>query len=233
MNEMRRRRVRPGMLAAAVFIAAVVATGAYLIFIRAAAPAATDGRAMELYGLVVDQDGRPLAGVTVVAVASDDPVQRPGERAVAGPETEIRVVSDAGGRFAIRAPGADSLGIMELNRDGYTWLFDHAWWAMTGEVPCPDNMNFGLAYIPDRDRPAVFPMIRRGTVPATLPSRGGSDRLPDGRVIRNEPVPVLVPSTGPTAPRAGTVEVELRVREVMAARRGAATRAGATRPSDE
>jgi hypothetical protein len=110
-----------------------------------------------------------------------------------------------------------------VKKDGYDWVIDWAWTLNGPPHNDGDNRRFILpgklasvgVYLPDPNRPAIFPLHRHGDpAPATQPSRGGSERTRDGKTVANEPTQPKVPSAGPNAPGTND-EVNKRIGEYV------------------
>ena len=150
---------------------------------------------IDFYGQVVDAAGQPVQGASVVGV-----VVGYNELYLFGGERErrhaVRAVTDTRGRFSWRHRYGDTLGIESVDKEGYRWLYGE-------QSETDDNISFsyhpaGYLYVPDPDRPAVFPLVKPGERATALPSRGGWQRDYHGKLTPNRPV---VPGT-PSVPQA-------------------------------
>ena len=169
--------------------------------------------AVVFFGKIIDQNGRPVSGATVSAEIFE---LRPGmmagepivERSTMKPRSAI---SDGEGRFTVTIPaGFQVLEISNVAKPGYGWVHDWMWsGGALADIAQHSNRSFYLAgnmavartYLPDRDRPAIYPLHVDGAPgPVERPSRGGSDRDPSGKVTRNQPVQAVLPSAGPDSP---------------------------------
>jgi hypothetical protein len=200
---------------AALMAVAVVAHLAF--FARDAEPT------IRFYGLVVDEQGRPVAGARVVAAAYNVKPALVTQELQRVMETEATqtVDTDEHGRFALAFNDRYDLYIQSIKKPGYDWMFDWAWNLRRPGFERKENRFYRYAnpyqttgvYVSDADRPAVFPMYRKGSnMPTTRPSRGGWEALPEGRSVANEPTRMSVPSAGPGA--AAPDEVERRLQDL-------------------
>ena len=168
---------------------------------------------VHFYGRVVDQDGKPVPGVTVAAEACKmTPGMMAGEPIVDRTTSmPLEAISDDDGRFTLTIPpGYQTLTINDVQKAGYGWIHD---WMWSGgaiiDLAKNNNTNFQFAgamsvartYMPDSTNLAIYPLHADGTPePVGEPSRGGSDRYPSGKVTHNQPVAVVLPSAGPDSP---------------------------------
>ena len=157
------------------------------------------------YGLVIDERGQPLADATVRLAVMENQLGPDGFRhPVPGTAHHQTLRSDSSGRFEVRAVPGNNLTILEVSRPGFEWVFEWAYgYGLPGALSsnqfyCYDPGD--RMYVPDESRPAVFPLQRVGSPVAGRPSRGGTDRYPDGHIVRNEPVAPVLPSAGLGAP---------------------------------
>ena len=155
---------------------------------------------IEFYGRVVYEDGTPAEGaVVVVYTSSVNPV-----------EVELRLDSD--GEFSFFGSGS-SLRIEEI-RGGGKWLYEESG-IRTDEV-VPGNRGYrynpqpGSWYVPSRESPAIFVLVRENARRITAwPSRGGQDCGANGRCVVNTPsVPKRRPSVDIAALAADGVELD-------------------------
>jgi hypothetical protein len=140
------------------------------------------------------------------------------------PKNHFSVYSGVTGSFLITVPQPNHvIAIEAVKKEGFDWVIDWAW--TLGVPPHNDgeNRQFILpgklwsvpVYQPDPNRPAIFPLHRKGNpAPATQPSRGGSDRTRDGKTVANEPTELRVPSAGPNAPSTND-EISKRIGEYV------------------
>jgi len=165
------------------------------------------------YGKVIDQDGNPVRDAEIVVQLSemtDNAITAGSHVPDRLPKNHFSVYSGVTGSFLITVPPPNYvIEIEAVKKDGYDWVIDLAW--TLGVPPHNDGDNrlfmspgaFSSApvYQPDSNRPAIFPLHRKGDpAPATQPSRGGSDRTREGKTVVNEPTELRVPSAGPNAP---------------------------------
>jgi hypothetical protein len=176
---------------------------------------------IRFHGLVVDERGQPIAGARVVAAAYNvkpalvtQELQR-----IMDTEATQTVETDERGRFALTFVDRYDLYIQSVAKPGYDWMFDLAWNLRRPGFERKENRFYRFAnpftttgvYASDADRPAIFPMYRKGSsMPTSRPSRGGWEALPEGRSVENAPSRMSVPSAGPGAPAADEVERRLR-----------------------
>jgi hypothetical protein len=140
---------------------------------------------IDLYGQVVDAQGKPVQGAVVRGVVGAyNPLYIVG--ASRDWERQIAAVTDAQGCFSFEAYWGDGLGIQTISKPDYEWLYGRL-------SHSDDNVSYeyaphGGSYLPDRDKRAIFPLVRHGEKAMVLPSRGGADRRADGSVVPNKPV---------------------------------------------
>jgi hypothetical protein len=176
---------------------AALSTGAWFIIRAANQPRIT------FYGMVIDERGQPVTDATVHLIADEFHFGK-GRfgQLVPGSANDCWLRTDAAGRFHVHDMPGNHLTIMDVSKPGYDWIFDWAYAA----TELPDGNRFYLfepnvrTYLPDQSRPAIFPLVRAGSQVLGQPSRGGSDRYSDGRVVQNGPVVPLIPSAGLSAP---------------------------------
>jgi hypothetical protein len=165
------------------------------------------------HGKVIDQSGNPVQGAEIVVQVSEmqpNPIIAGGLIPNRLPKNHFSVYSGVTGNFLVTLPPPNHVvEIQAVKKEGYDWVFDWAWSLGTPSHGDGDNRLFILpgrftplaSYQPDPNRPAVFPLHRKGDPsPATHPSRGGSDRNPEGVIVPNSPTPLRIPSAGPGAP---------------------------------
>jgi hypothetical protein len=147
--------------------------------------------AIDFYGKVVDADGRPVAGAVVHAR-----LNRHGLLYLFGgkPVTtrKFEVTTDAEGKFSLQNLNGYGIWFKRIDKEGYQWLYGTL-------SQTDDNISFayrptGPSYVPNPDRPAIFPLVRPGEVASALPSRGGWYRDWDGSKRPNAPVVPYAPS---------------------------------------
>ena len=148
------------------------------------------------YGLVVDQDGKPLSStnieVEISAFNENWAYEKERERMT---YTPLTVVSDSNGRFEFGARG-NYVRIKVVSLGRYRWLYDTEI-ARSSTRPFAENRFFRFAtdgkpgpYLSNPASPAIFVMIREGVNEVRAkPSRGGEDlnRAYNTRII-NQPV---------------------------------------------
>jgi hypothetical protein len=171
---------------------------------------------VKFYGLVIDDENAPVVGARVSAILWTVPPGTPAPKWPSGndpPPPHAQHIStletDAQGRFSLEGKGYVVQIISVRKGTKYRWVTDFDWdWVRPPTVKRPPNNrrfvyggDFPI-YLPDKSRPAIFPLhLRTSGHPVRLLSRGGSDQLAEGTIIRNEPMKLLVPSTGPGAPK--------------------------------
>jgi hypothetical protein len=183
---------------------------------------------IQFYGIVVDEAGAPVADARVSILIMRAP---PGTPAPTwdgkGPPPprlgeHITLHTDSDGKFSLEDEGYTLQVIGGIRKTPeFVDVFDSSWdWpAPFTSRPRFTNRYFIYGggfpvYVPDKDRPAIFPLHRTGSAVVGMPSRGGADRLADGRIIRNEPTKPLIPSTGPGAPNTDAERQE-RLRQLQ------------------
>jgi len=194
---------------------------------------------LTFFGKVVDQDGNPLRAevdVQVSQMVRSDPAFGHGSGADRKPENKFTVYPGENGVMLVMFSSPNHvLEILDVKHPGYTWLKDYAWSngpegrgsnneqrEFIFEGP---NAQFPI-YTPDPNNVAVFVLVKDGfTGPITAkPSRGGSDRREYlGQSVPNQPQPVIIPSTGPSAPQ-GNDAINAAIREYIEKRNAPATR---------
>jgi hypothetical protein len=117
----------------------------------------------------------------------------------------------------------DYLQVTHIAKPGYEWVHETYRSPELTPTELIDNRfySYGMdsyTYLPDESRPAIFPLFRKGSPMIGKPSRGGSDRYPDGSVVLNEPRTPRVPSAGGGVP-ATREEREDRLRSLTTQRR--------------
>lgn len=154
---------------------------------------------VEFYGQVVDARGLPVQGAKVRAVVTGyNPFYAFRFARTREWDRPVEAVTDAQGRFSIRGFMGDGLGILSIDKQGYSWLYGTL-------AENDDNQSYsynseGPSYVPDRDRPAIFPLIRPGERTTVLPSRGGWQRHSDGTRTPNHAVVPYAPSVTDALP---------------------------------
>jgi hypothetical protein len=195
---------------------AIVALGGGFYLLRERPPgrvAAPVSPPWTFYGMVEDQDGRPVDGARVVAQASElvnNPTMVGG--LVEREETRQTVIAHSGpdGRFVIQVPERlYQLNIHAVEVAGHDWVIDLAW-TLGPPHNAHDNRQFRVRgpyvkcpyYQPDPARPAIFPVHKSGAEkPAGTASRGGVDVQCQYPHIQNVRTGLSVPSSGPGAPK--------------------------------
>jgi hypothetical protein len=185
------------VLVAAVVVAWGISTGRF-----------RTGRAPEIdfYGLVVDEAGVPVDGAEVrIHVTVKDPTAE--GRTGPGESKEVVLHSDANGRFALNGERGLHIAVGRVGYGDLALLVDlaeHSIYQAKRELVGNQFFNYtpllGPVYLPDPNRPAVFSLYRKDSKATGKIARGGSDRYPDGRVVRNEPRTPLLPSAGGDVP---------------------------------
>jgi len=181
---------------------------------------------IRFYGQVIDETGSPISDARVdilirrMPPGSPAPDLRPGEEPPRHLSDFARIHTDENGKFTVEDEGY-TLQIVGIRKNSeYTEVFDWAWDWPAPYISDPYSTNryfiYGgdfPIYIPDKEHPAIYPLHRKGSQAIGMPSRGGSNKLADGRIIRNEPKRPVVPSTGPGSPTTNTERIE-RVRQL-------------------
>lgn len=229
---MRSLRSAPRSFFLVAILIAGSAAGYYLLHRQSAVPSAsrstTEGADMpdiRFYGLVIDEAGSPVGDARVDVLISRVPPGSPppdwsSARKVAPEDFRrfINVHTDKDGKFAVDDKGY-TLKIGGIGKRGFDLVFDWSWGLPNTTTDRGDNRTFIYGggfplYLPDKDRPAIFPLHRKGSQVVGMPSRGGSDQLAEGRIVRNDPMKPLIPSTGPGAP-ANDIERAERLRQIQ------------------
>lgn len=221
--------------AAIVCAIVVVGISAFMAY-RYAAQREEDRQSRLFYGIVIDQDGKPLQGVEVQVFLTgftQNPVMM-GIAPDSDNQTRFSVFTGPDGTFQVKVPQRyEQLSIEAVILQGYDWVFDWIWNGGGERFGAGDNRHYKFSgkyvrageYVPDPARPAIFPLHAKGNPsPATLPSRGGSDKRRDSlKWITNEPTPLAIPSAGPGAPQ-GHDEINRRISQYFNQMNAAATR---------
>jgi hypothetical protein len=153
---------------------------------------------IDFYGQVVDAQGKPIDGAVVEAGTEGYNLFYlfGGAR---GTSRKLRAITDKDGRFSFRRCYGDGLGVTAISKDGYQWLYGT-------QAEVGDNVSFTYhpepyySYVPDPERPAIFPMVKPGERTNVLPSRGGWERGFDGSRKPNRPVVPYRPSVPDAVP---------------------------------
>lgn len=164
------------------------------------------------YGKVIDQEGTPVPDAEIVvqiAALVHNPVMVGGLIEDPFNRSRFRVRSNSAGEFLVPIPHRfEQLSIEAVTVPDHDWVIDWAW-TLGPPHNKDDNRLFTFSserfrhdvYLPQRDRPAVFPVHRKGSEsPATRPSRGGAQVHWNGSVVENHPHSLRVPSAGLGAP---------------------------------
>jgi hypothetical protein len=154
---------------------------------------------IDFYGQVVDAQGKPVEGAEIDAVTEGYNLFYifGGER---GTSRTLQAITDKDGRFSFLRYYGDGLGITAIRKDGYQWLYGTL-------SENDDNVSFTYhpephhSYVPDTERPAIFPMVKPGERTTVLPSRGGWQRHSDGSRTPNGPVIPYRPSVPDALPK--------------------------------
>lgn len=183
---------------------------------------------------MIDQDGQGVAKAEIVVRLTGfapNPIMN-GLVEDAANQARFSVFSNAVGDFLIQVPQRfEQLTVEAINVPDHEWAIDWAW-TLGPPHNRNDNRVFKFAgkhfrcdvYLPQQDRPALFPVQRKGsTAPTTRPSRGGVDLRCDGSTVRNEPHALNVPSTGPSAPN-GNDAVDAAIHDYLEQRNAAETK---------
>jgi len=167
---------------------------------------------IRFYGSVIDDAGSPVpdarVDILISRVPPGSPPPDPSSARNVSPEDVRRFLNlrtDREGRFAVDDKGY-TLTVGAIGKPGYDLVFDWSWGLPSTMTDRCQNRTFVYGgsfpvYIPDEQRPAIFPLHREGSSVVGMPSRGGSDQFADGRGVRNEPAAPRIPSTGPGAPK--------------------------------
>jgi hypothetical protein len=141
------------------------------------------------YGLVVDQDGRPLPDATIVYSVEAYPRDWTFEtRGRPYDLTRVTATSDAGGRFQFKATGC-GLGLLSATRPGYRRFYEQDGGDGNAFTDGYQLIAWGDPwYRPDVNNPAVFVFVKNGAsdVSARV-CRGGDDWAGGKYWTRNKP----------------------------------------------
>lgn len=145
-----------------------------------------DGEAgVHLIGRVLDESGSPVSGAVVEATIRRVrwAFQFSGEGQLGGLEESVIVTaeSDSRGEFRFEGRGG-TLRITRVSKPGFVWRKVNS--------SAGDDFHFfavgrGARCFASAERPALFALHKAGTVMPAKLSRGGSERLADGRIVEH------------------------------------------------
>ena len=142
---------------------------------------ATSDRPITFFGKVVDQDGKPLPGASVSISIQKFKITSVGSRT--GNHFVKHVLqrrTDESGAFRVEGESGSKLFIEKIMCSGYVDIPEPDW---TYE-PYYSQLSFSyspapgtLVYLPDPNRPALFPLRREGEARVAGPSKGGTTQM--------------------------------------------------------
>jgi hypothetical protein len=175
---------------------------------------------IKFYGKVIDENDMPVAGAQVslmIATADPNATLHRGQSTTKW----ITRYTDSEGNFSLVDEHGVHMWVSRIAKQGFEWIndsaektiFDHRK-TLVGNQFYIFDPGIGPVYQSDPSRPAIFPLHREGSRVQGRPSRGGSDRYSDGKVVINERVTLLVPSAGPGSP-ATAIDRSERLRALL------------------
>jgi hypothetical protein len=132
---------------------------------------------IRFWGQVVDQQGKPIGNAKVSILVSAF-----NAGALAGSnhylkEQRTTCTTDANGKFELKDVRGTVLNIEKISASGYAPIPAPGW-----HTPDFAALGYGYSrergvpyYVPDPDKPAVFPLCKDGEQRVLWPSRGGKD----------------------------------------------------------
>jgi len=142
--------------------------------------AVASNRPVEFYGKVIDQDGRPVPGVTIEfeLVGYNENFLKIFAAAKIGDEerrTRLRATSDNDGLFSIKGVTGRMLGLKEVQKEGY------------GPLMVEKGMFVYDPYLqdlfhPDPQKPVVFHLWKKGPTDPLIKTEESFKIISDGRI---------------------------------------------------
>jgi hypothetical protein len=130
---------------------------------------------VEFYGQVVDGRGQPVAGATVTVDVQVFSPHGTGRNHSLMDKRQLTRTTDAGGRFEVRGVRGTTLSVSRIERDGYV-TYPNRYHNMADVIGFRYAQDRGVPYyVPDPQRPAIFPIQKYDDPPPPLPTRGGHD----------------------------------------------------------
>ncbi len=132
---------------------------------------------IQFFGRVVDQRGNPIAGAqVVVSVSTFNPATLFGSKEYLR-EQSVTCTTDRNGAFVIQDVTGSVMNIQKFSHPDYVAIPERKWDNRRYEA-----MGYRYArdrgvpyYVPDPQKPAVFPLRKEGEERILWPSRGGRD----------------------------------------------------------
>jgi hypothetical protein len=129
------------------------------------------------YGVVTDQQGTPIDGAEVrIRVSTINNGYLLGGESTSR-DYELTLSTGPKGAFAIDGVQGSSIAIIAIDKPGYAHAPDQTWFDCER---CRDCLGFYFSstegrgqYFPDRNNPAVYPLLRPKEPWTLRPSRGG------------------------------------------------------------
>lgn len=165
---------------------------------------------VDFYGQVLNDSGKPVEGVEVLLRVWHKKDVPANETLINAATKLLRLHTDAAGKFAVKGEKGLSLSILQMQKPGYEPVIDLSWGPAAPDWLSNDNRYYFYdrnafpgypVYHPDESLPAIFPMFPPNSRATGMPSRGGMDYYPDGKIVQNKPVQLVIPSTGLGAPK--------------------------------
>ena len=133
---------------------------------------------VEFFGKVVDQDGQPIEGATIMATSRQYVESLKEQVAHGGGKVDtkkIELKTDADGLFKVSGYRARNLRFESVEKTGYT-----------SSSKLPGGFTFSPSYStqhqPDAAEPVIFPMWKQGTTEPIVKKHWQKRVVPDGRI---------------------------------------------------
>ncbi len=130
---------------------------------------------IQFYGRVVDQQGKPIADATVSIKINDfDMSSLLGSRSYMNERTIIRS-TNADGAFSVMNTQGIVIYIKSVSHPQYLKIPERNFKSQLHVGWFAYSRDRGPYYVPDPQKPAVFPLRKEGEERVLWPSRGGRD----------------------------------------------------------
>ena len=140
-----------------------------------------NNRPITFHGKVIDQQGNPVAGAGVrVQIEYFTPTKFLATGGNHFATRELLRTTDAQGGFSVAGESGNRLSIADISAAGFVPIPEDDWhyeryYKYLSFTYAVDRWN--VTYVPDPQRPAVFPLRQRGEVRTLPPDKGGSERI--------------------------------------------------------